>query len=324
MPKSSSGGIPGRSGTVTVIEEPVLRSYARKARIVFFITLAFAGLLTAAILAGRWEHSLGMIGAGVVSLIAGGLIGLVPAFIAACLVAAWPVIRVFWWWMPELAVAGAVVYGWIELAAHADLIVRFAVLAAFITVPAVIGPVRRWLISWSWCLVSRHRIRTCFSEFIVANRMGSLPLILAARPTPAGERLWAFLRPGMSLEMIQDSYDKIAVACWAASVTAENPNPSNSALVRFDIKRRDPLTGRIGSPLTTMFGSIKIARKAEAPAPVSLDLTDVTEADVTPAVKTKTASVARPQWPNSPAAPGGTLTGKVVAADKTEDLDDWI
>jgi hypothetical protein len=323
MPKSSSG-IPGRSGTVTVIEEPVLRSYARKARIVFFLTLASVGLLAAAILVGKWEHSLGMIGAGIVSLIAGGLIGLVPAFIAACLVAAWPVIRVFWWWMPELAVTGALVMGWIELAAHADMIVRLAALAAFFAIPAAIGPVRRWLISWSWCLISRHRIRTCFSEFIVANRTGSLPLILAARPTPAGERLWAFLRPGMSLEMIQAGSDKIAVACWASSVTAENPNSSNSALVRFDIKRRDPLTGTIASPLTTLFGSIKTARKADAPAPVALDLTDVTEADVTPAAKTRNAPVARPQWPNSPGASGDTLVGKVVTAEKTEDLDDWI
>jgi hypothetical protein len=309
---------------VTVIEEPVLRSYARKARIVFFLTLAAVGLLAAAILAGRWEHSLGMIGAGIVSLIAGALIGLVPAFIAAFLVAAWPVIRVFFWWMPELAVTGALVMGWIELAAHADMIVRFAALAAFITVPAAIGPVRRWLVSWSWCLISRHRVRTCFSEFIVANRTGSLPLILAARPTPAGERLWAFLRPGMSLDMVEKNTDKIAVACWASSVTAENPSSSNSALVRFDIKRRDPLTGTIASPLTTVFGGIKTARKADAPAPVALDLTDVTEADVTPAAKGKNASVARPQWPNSPAAPGDTLVGKVVPADKTEDLDDWI
>lgn len=323
MPKSSSGGLPGRSGTVTVIEEPVLRSYARKARIVFFVTLAFTGLLAATILAGRWEHSLGMTGAGIVSLIAGGLIGLVPAFLAACLVAAWPVIRVFWWWMPELAAAGALAYGWIELAAHAGMIARFAVLAVFITVPAAVGPVRRWLVSWSWCLISRHRVRACFSEFIVANRMGSLPLILAARPTPAGERLWAFLRPGMSLEMIQSSADKIAVACWASSVTAENPNASNSALVRFDIKRRDPLTGRIGSPLTAMFAGITTARRADAPAPVALDLTDVTAADVTPA-KGKTAPVARPQWPNSPAASGDALTGKAVTAEKTEDLDDWI
>lgn len=324
MPKSSSSGIPGRSGTVTVIEEPVLRSYARKARIVFFITLAFVGLLSAAILAGRWEHSLGMIGAGIVSLIAGGLIGLVPAFIAAFLVAAWPVIRAFLWWMPELVIAGSLALGWMELAAHADVFVRFAALAAFIGILAAIGPVRRWLVSWSWCLISRHRVRTCFSEFIVANRMGSLPLILVARPTPAGERLWVFLRPGMSMATIQDNYDKIAVACWATSVTAENPNPSNSALVRFDIKRRDPLTGTIGSPLTAMFGAVKTARKADAPAPVSLDLTDVTEADVTPAAKTKTAPVARPQWPNSPGASGDTLVGKVVTADKAEDLDDWI
>lgn len=325
MPKSSRSGFPGRgSGTVTVIEEPVLRSYARKAKAVFYLTLAAVGLLAATILVGRWEHSLGMIGAGVVSLIAGLLIGLVPAVLVAAVVAAWPIIRVFWWWMPELAITGALVAGWIELASHADMIIRFAALAAFFAIPAAVRPVRNWLWSWSWCLASRHRIRTCFSEFIVANRTGSLPLMLGARPTPAGERLWVLLRPGMSIDIVQDNTAKIAAACWASSVTADVANPSNSALVRFDIKRRDPLTGTVASPLTVMFGNVIPGRKQAAPAPVALDLTDVTADDVTPAPAKTAAASPRPQWPHSAASSGDTLIGTVVPNDKKEDLDDWI
>ena len=108
----------------------------------------------------------------------------------------------------------------------------------------------------AWCLVSRHRIRTCFSEFIITNRTGSLPLILAARPTPAGERLWVWLRPGLCLADVQDRTEEIAAACWATAVVADLASASNSALVRIDIKRRDPLTGTVTSPLAQLLGGI--------------------------------------------------------------------
>ena len=105
MPKSNRPGLLGRGygGTVTVIEEPVLRSYTRKAKIVFWITWAAITLLSATVLASRW-HPL-------IALVAGGLIALVPAFLAAAVVAAWPVIRAIWWWLPELALIAAVIDG---------------------------------------------------------------------------------------------------------------------------------------------------------------------------------------------------------------------
>jgi hypothetical protein len=327
MPKSTRSGFPGRgSGTVTVIEEPVVRSYARKAKIAFWITWAATGLLAATILAGPWQHRLGTVGGAIAAVVAGGLIGLAVAFITACIVVALPVIRAIWWWLPELLIAGSLVTGWTELAAHTDLAARLAVTAAVIGVPAAIRPVRRFLSAWSWCLVSRHRIRTCFSEFIISNRRGSLPLIFMARPTPAGERLRVLLRPGLSLADVLEHTDRIAAACWASTVTADMANPNNAALVRFDIKRRDPLTGTIASPLAALFGNVIPRRTTDAPAPVALDLTDVTAEDVTPA-KGKTApvgTVQRPQWPHSPAATGDALTGKVATADKEEDLADWI
>lgn len=326
MPKSNRSGLLGRgSGSVTVIEESVQRSWVRRAKIVFFVVWAALGLLTATVLAGRWEHALGMTGAAVVSLIAGAVAGFIPAFLTAVVVVSWPVIRAIWWWLPELAVIGALVAGWAELAAYAGLALRLVALAAFVAVPAFVAPARRFLVSWSWCLVSRHRVRTCFSEFIIANRRGSLPLILGAHPTPAGERLWVLLRPGLSLGTVQSNIDKIAVACWASAVTADLAKPSNSALVRFDIKRRDPLTGRIASPLTAAFGNIIPALKREPAAPVALDLTDVTAEDVTPPARPKNGPVPvpRPQWPNVPAANADALTGTAVPGGK-DDIEDWI
>ena len=125
-------------------------------------------------------------------------------------------------------------------------------MAVIVGVPAAITPVRTRINALTWCLVTRHRIRTCFSEFIITNRTGSLPLILWARPTPAGERVWIWLRPGLALDDLLDRLDKIAVACWATAAVAEAASRSNAAFIRLDIKRRDVLTGTIPSPLLDM------------------------------------------------------------------------
>ena len=116
-------------------------------------------------------------------------------------------------------------------------------------VPAALRPVRDRLHQVTWCLVTRHRIRTCFSEFIITNRTGSLPLILWAVPTPVGERVWIWLRPGLAIDDLLDRLDKIAVACWATAAVAEAASRSNAAFIRVDIKRRDALTTTITSPL---------------------------------------------------------------------------
>ena len=316
MPKSNrSGSFGQRGGTVTVIEQPVLRSYLRKAKVVFWTVGLAVAILAAVVIASKLQP--------ILALFAGALAGLVTGAACASIVAAWPVLRVIWWWLPELSLSGGLISGWIELASHTDLAARLAAVAVFAGVPAAVSPVRRRLNALAWCQISRHRIRTCFNEFIITNRDGSLPLILGARPTPAGTRLWIFLRPGLSLADIQDRADKIAAACWASTVIADQASPSNSALVRIDIKRRDPLTGTIASPIKTFIGDHVPGRKpAAVPDPVDLDLTDVTAADVITPAKTGTATgnVKRPQWPNLPArtdaAPASTTDG--------EELSDWI
>ena len=131
MPKSNPRLPFGRgSGAVTIIEQPVMRSYIRKAKITFFIIWAAVALLAATVLVSKWEPKFGATGAGILSLITGGLIGLVPACLIAALVAAWPVLRAIWWWLPELAVTGGLAAGWVELAGHTALIPRLLLTAA--------------------------------------------------------------------------------------------------------------------------------------------------------------------------------------------------
>ena len=107
-----------------------MRSYIRKAKIIFFIIWAAVALLAATVLVSKWEPKFGATGAGILALITGGLIGLVPACLIAALVAAWPVLRAIWWWLPELAVTGGLATGWVELAGHTALVPRLLLTAA--------------------------------------------------------------------------------------------------------------------------------------------------------------------------------------------------
>ena len=201
---------------------------------------------------------------------------------------------------------GGLIFGWIELAEHTTLLYRLASVVLIVGVPAAIKPVRTRIHQVTWCLVTRHRIRTCFSEFIITNRTGSLPLILWARPTPVGERVWIWLRPGLALDDLQDRLDKIAVACWATAALAEAASRSNAAFVRMDIKRRDMLTGTIGSPLLELIKSgTPAAQRDPADIPTALDLPQVAASDVTPVKPTplKRPATRKMPAPASPSAP---------------------
>jgi hypothetical protein len=310
MPSSNRGMFGRGNGTITVIEEPVMRSYRRKAKVVFYVTWVITAVLAATVAASRWHP--------IIALFAGLACGYITGAAAGAIVAAWPVIRAIWWWTPETVLIGSLVYGWIELADHTTLPIRFAATAAIVGVPAAIKPVRTRLHQVTWCLVTRHRIRTCFSEFIIANRTGSLPLILWARPTPAGERVWIWLRPGLSLADLQGQLDMIAVACWATAALAEAASRSNAAFIRMDIKRRDVLTGTITSPLLDMIKSGTPATERDTTEiPTALDLPQVAASEVIPVRPTQ---LKRPDHPKTPAP----ASPPAPAAADGSDISDWI
>ena len=59
MPNSNRGFGRG-NGTVTVIEQTVMRSYRRKAKIVFYVTLVIVTALTATVAASKWQPILAL------------------------------------------------------------------------------------------------------------------------------------------------------------------------------------------------------------------------------------------------------------------------
>ncbi|WP_327590314.1 hypothetical protein OHA25_27370 [Nonomuraea sp. NBC_00507] len=318
----NSGRVPsrrasGRRGTVTVIEDHVSRSYTRNAKIAFWVVSVVVGLLAATVLADDWHP--------IIALILGAAIGAIVASPIAAVIAIWPLLRVIVWWLPEILTAAGLVYGFTILAQHTTLTMRLAVIATLV-LPFAFPQVRRNVMKVAWCVISRHRLRTCFAAFIIGNNRASLPFILWARPTLIGESVWLWLRPGLAMSDLENRLEQIAAACWADKVTAERASQSNSALVRINISRRDALTGRVVSPLPDEINGADNTIN-QSPTLVldtvtgGLDLDDVTEASVTDTPKTTTKN-GRTDNGKKPASTREAVT--VPAARGTEDISDYI
>ncbi|MEU5884415.1 hypothetical protein [Spirillospora sp. NPDC047279] len=335
MPKSTpvvSGRRGGRSGrgTVTVIEDRVSRSYLRRAKIAFVVVAVVVGLLAASIAASYWHP--------VLAFFAGAVIGVVAALPVAAVIAAWPVIRVIWWWLPEIILFSGAVYGFWMLSAATSVQLRIGILM-MLAAPMAFPQVRAWAKRPFMCLVTRHRLRTCFAEFIISNNRGSLPLLLWTTPTKVGERVWLWLRPGLSLADVQARLDHIATGCWAAQARAEAASATNAALVRLDIIRRDGLTGtvvselpdRVGEPADSTIDAAADKTAATQPASTSgdnvvvgLNLRDVPESAETTSKTNGTKAGGKP--------PGGNDTGSQAGKEPAlntygvggPDAADWI
>ncbi|MEV0618574.1 hypothetical protein AB0I81_34965 [Nonomuraea sp. NPDC050404] len=308
MHQHNRGNSRGRGKAVTVIQANVQYSYLRTAKITFYVVLAVSGLVTA-VVSTQYLHPILVVP---FALAAGTLIGCAVASI----IAIWPVLRAIWWWLPEIAFVMLTIGGWMFLQHHLGPILTGLIYASIIAPIGLIPAVRRYTLALAWCLIVRHRLRTCFMTFLPTDRHGHLPFIGFALPTPVGERVWVWLRPGLSQEHIEARLDKVAVACWAASVSVTRARTSNAAAICLDIKRRQVLDGLVGSPL------IEDLPPSEAPAlprpvaavPAQLDFADVPDTDDTTPTERPTKKNARPP------AVGGT---PVMAVQDNPDLD-WV
>ncbi|RZU72016.1 hypothetical protein EV384_0355 [Micromonospora kangleipakensis] len=308
MSKSSPRRPFGRksSGTVTVIEAKVHRSSARNARLAFILTAVIVGLL-AAVVAASYIHP-------ILALFAGALIGAPLGGLVWVLVRIWPVLRLLWWWTPEVGITTVFGFGWVQIVNRTPMLVTLAVVALVVGVPAAIPATRHQLVAWTWCFVVRHRLRVCFAQFIIANQSGSLPLILWAKPTPVGERVWVYLRPGLAMADLEGRLDRIAVACHASTVLVERASDGNAAYLRFDIKRREVLTATVASPLVDVIDpEIPAAERIAATVPTALDLPDV---DV--------PTVTLPTQKKPPATANGSKPAATSSSVPDDDISDWI
>ncbi|MGH3774527.1 MAG: hypothetical protein ACRDRR_02130 [Pseudonocardiaceae bacterium] len=164
------------------------------------------------------------------------------------------VLGVLWRWRVELLTLTTLVVVWAVLAQHLPATwPTWATPAVMLTAIAVVlaVPVSRRLVTRRvWCVISRHRVRKCFVQSRVMTHEGLLPLFIWTRPTPVGDRLRLWLRPGLSGRDIENVTDRIAAACWARDARVRI-SPKRASTIWVDVIRRDPLaaTGQITSPL---------------------------------------------------------------------------
>jgi len=143
-------------------------------------------------------------------------------------------------WRYEMAIMAAGVSGILKALSWIGTRGTVACLAGLLTLAglAAMRPrVRRFAVARAWCIVTPHRVRTCFAQAWINNRAGQIPAVLRATGTPAGERVLVWCRAGTSFEDIESACDLLAAACWAADVIAWR-SERFAHIVYLDVIRR--------------------------------------------------------------------------------------
>jgi hypothetical protein len=291
-----------------MIEIRVRRDAARRAKIAFWATSIPVAAIVA-VAGSTVTHPLKAVALGIVT-------GTVLAFFVSLTVFCWPALRALWHWTAEILILATLLWAYSLLARVAPWWAAVAILAAVLGGLTLLAGTRRLASSLFWCAVSRHRLRHCFAAFITSQRWGSIPLILFARPIPAGERVWIWLRPGLALSDLEARLDRLAAGCWAAECRIAPASHRYAALVRIDLARRNPLDALVESPLpglvqTTYPATIVAAQRLEASG---LDLPDIPEpAPTRPPAKRKAVT----------ATPEPDLAD-LLTRRREDDIADWI
>jgi hypothetical protein len=185
-------------------------------------------------------------------------------------------------------------------------------------------PTGTYLIARFWCVLDRHRMRACLKvcKIRTMNLDGSLPLMLWARPTKTGEKVWLWVRAGASGDDIEDALSYIAPACFAMDARMERVRKL-ATVVKVEIIRRDPLASSdaIPSPLSRLTTLVKdkiAGEGTEAIRAASVD--DITSADPAPLVPLPRKNTTR----KTTAEPKSAEPTKGPVVVSGEDLSDYI
>src|SRR5205823_891089 len=116
-------------GDATVLETKVHRSSARNAKLAFYVATFVVGMLTATVATDRMHP--------ILALLLGALIGTATGAVAWVLVRIWPVLRLIWWWLPEILIGLGIIFGWTALARHTPKAVQVTVSLLVLVTPAI-------------------------------------------------------------------------------------------------------------------------------------------------------------------------------------------
>lgn len=153
----------------------------------------------------------------------------------------------------ELTLITTLITAWALLDAHVTPgLGAWAILVALTLAIVAIPVTRRFLVRRFWCVFTRHRVRSCLVNSRVMTHEGQVPRLLWARPIPVGVRVWVLLRAGLAGRHLEHVTDELAAACLARE-TRVHIHDKWTALVRLDVVRHDPLSGKadVASDLLT-------------------------------------------------------------------------
>lgn len=174
-------------------------------------------------------------------------------------------------WRAELLLFTALITSWVWLCHEVGKAGAWLILAGLFVVLLVLPWTRWFVFARFWCLVDRHRLRTCLRQTKIRtmNLDGALPFILWARPTKTGERIWLWSRAGSSAGDLEDALEYIAPACYAREARVHTVRKL-STLFAVDIVRRDPLdrSTPIDSPLAKIAALIGGKSTPEGTEPI--------------------------------------------------------
>jgi hypothetical protein len=163
-----------------------------------------------------------------------------------------------WRWRYELTIIPALTFFTFQLWRRLGLIGSVGILLALILAIAVPGPLRRFVTTRFWCLVTPHRLRTGCAQARIYTRHGKLPAILWTRPIPAGERLWVWCRAGTYPEQFEQYRENLRAALFARDIRVQR-STRFSHVVTVDVIRRDTLGPQ--RTISSRLGPTTVARQ---------------------------------------------------------------
>ncbi|MFG1820708.1 hypothetical protein ACGFIF_43620 [Kribbella sp. NPDC049174] len=187
------------------------------------------------------------------------------------------------------------------------------------------NPVRRFVLNRIWCVITRHRLRACLVEMRTLNYSGNLPFIFGCLSTKTGQIVWLWMRPGLSMEDLDNKAETIASACWARSAVIAR-SKRNAAVVRIEINRRDPLAKtHITSPLLNDTSDMPEAAVADDAVMAFLAPDNAPdESTPQPPAKTGTAGETRTRTSKTKTTAAVNDSQTVILGSNGEDVSDYV